>query len=82
MRKVSRRRSRDQPIPPHKAAFSGMAARTQLNQPGNKNRSFGIDLKVCDLAGFETPIHCCYMSCCIKSGPRPRQPALTGNGGE
>ena len=41
MRKVSRRRSRDQPIPPHKAAFSGMAARTQLNQPGNKNRSFG-----------------------------------------
>ena len=51
MRKVSRRRSRDQPIPPHKAAFSGMAARTQLNQPGNKNRSFGIDLKVCDLVG-------------------------------
>ena len=41
MRKVSRRRSRDQPIPLHKAAFSGMAARTQLNQPGNKNRSFG-----------------------------------------
>ena len=53
MRKVSRRRSRDQPIPPHKAAFSGMAARTQLNQPGNKNRSFGIDLKVCDLVGLK-----------------------------
>ena len=41
MTKASRRRSRDQPIPPHKAAFSGMAARTQLNQPGKKNRPFG-----------------------------------------
>jgi hypothetical protein len=53
MRKVSRRRSRDQPIPPRKAAFSGMAARTRLNQPAKKKSAIWFDLKVFDLASLK-----------------------------
>jgi hypothetical protein len=52
MTKASRRRSRDQPIPPHKAAFSRMAARMRLNQPGNKI-DIWIDTKFCDLASLK-----------------------------
>lgn len=53
MTKASRRRSRDQPIPPHKAAFSRMAARTQLNQLGKKRSPMWIDLKFCDLTSLK-----------------------------
>ena len=53
MTKASRRRSRDQPIPPHKAAFFRMAARTQLNQLGKKRLPMWIDLKFCDLTSLK-----------------------------